>query len=104
MNEQMEQHDRMRLDNHNCPVCSYATKKDSVNQRKALQEHIRRAAAVDPLHRIWKDVYYALYFSWGGSAKPPAPCARDIVDVIKRVYGDHWGSKCELAFNSSVNV
>jgi hypothetical protein len=93
----MEQHDRMRVSTHNCPVCSYAARDDSVNKRKALQEHIRRAAAVDPLHRIWKDVYYAQHFRWGGCAKLPAPCASDIVAVIKRVYGESWGSKCELA-------
>jgi hypothetical protein len=104
MNEQTEQQDRMHLNNHNCPVCSYAAKKGSVNRRKALQEHIRRAAAVDPLHRIWKDVYYARYFHWGGCAKPTAPCASDIIDVIKRVYGDDWGRKCEQAFSSRVIV
>jgi hypothetical protein len=96
----MEQLDRMRLDTCTCPVCTYNAKKDSVNSRKALQEHIRRSAAVDPLHRIWKDVYYAQYFQWGGCVKRPAPCASDVVQVITRVYGDDWGSKFEQAFGS----
>jgi hypothetical protein len=103
----MEQHDRSRVDMFKCPVCDYGASKSSVNSRKALQEHIRRSAAIDPLHQIWKDVYYTRYFHWGGSAKEQeqrSPCASDIVKVIKRVYGDEWGSKCERAFDSTVCV
>jgi hypothetical protein len=100
----MEQHDRSRIQNYHCPVCSYGANQDSVNRRKALQEHIRRAAAIDPLHRIWKDVYYAQHFHWGGCAKQTTPGASEIVAVIKRVYGDDWGSKCEQAFSSGSGV
>jgi hypothetical protein len=104
MIKQIEQHDRVRVKNYNCPVCSYCASEYSVNKRKALQEHIRRAAAADPLHRIWKEVYYAQHFQWGGCAKQPAPCASEIVAVIKRVYGDDWGTKCEQAFSSGSGV
>jgi hypothetical protein len=104
MNERMEQLDRMNINNHKCPVCSYQAKRNSVNARKALQEHIRRAAAADPLHKIWRDVYYTRYFNWGGCVESPAPCASDIVKVIKRVYGDDWGYKCEQAFSGAVPV
>jgi hypothetical protein len=103
----MEQHDRLSVKTFMCPVCDYGASKNSVNARKALQEHIRRSAAIDPLHRIWKEVYYVQYFSWGGCAKQPqhrSPCASDIVTVIKRVYGDEWGAKCERAFGSGAGV
>jgi hypothetical protein len=100
----MEQHDRMRVSSYSCPVCTYEANKDSVNRRKALQEHIRRAAVVDPLHRIWKDVYYAQHFHWGGCADRQPPCASEIVAVIKRVYGEEWGIKCEHAFRSGPSV
>jgi hypothetical protein len=103
----MDQHDKHRVDMLTCPVCDYRASKSSVNARKALQEHIRRTAANDPLHRIWKEVYYAQYFPWGGScakAQQHAPCASDIVRVIKRVYGDQWGAKCELAFGSGAGM
>jgi hypothetical protein len=99
----MEEHDRMRVDTFKCPVCDYGASKSSVNARKALQEHIRRSAVMDPLHRIWKEVYYTQFFRWGSCAKEQQhriPCASDIVTVIKRVYGDEWGSKCERAFGS----
>jgi hypothetical protein len=53
----------MRVSSYSCPVCSHEANKDIVNRRKALQEHIRRAAVVDPLHRIWKDVYNIQHFT-----------------------------------------
>lgn len=103
----MEQHDRARVHMSKCPVCDYKASKSSVNARKALQEHIRRSAATDPLHRIWKEVYYTRYFPWGGGcakAQQHAPGASDIVEVIKRVYGDQWSAKCELAFGCGAGV
>ena len=103
----MEQHDRSRVHMATCPVCDYRASTSSVNARKALQEHIRRTAATDPLHRIWKEVYYAQHFPWGGGcakARQHVPRASDIVQVIKRVYGDQWGRKCELAFSSGAGV
>jgi hypothetical protein len=103
----MDQHDKHRLKTFTCPVCDYRASKSSVNARKALQEHIRRTAATDPLHRIWKEVFYSQCFPWGGGgarAQQHAPCASDIVEVIKRVYGNKWGHKCEIAFSSSAGV
>jgi DNA repair exonuclease SbcCD ATPase subunit len=99
MSQDMQQLDKMRVNQHKCPVCSYGVKKNSVNARKALQEHIRRAAVVDPLHGIWKDAHYSQHFCWGGCVKPSVPVASDIINAIKRVYGEDWGRKCEQAFN-----
>ena len=103
----MDQRDKHRVSMFRCPVCDYRASKSSVNARKALQEHIRRTASIDPLHRIWKEVFYAQCFPWGGGcarAQQHTPCASDIVEVIKRVYGDNWGAKCELAFSSGAGL
>eukprot|EP00953_Heterococcus_sp_UTEX-ZZ885_P002928 2109-Heterococcus_DN1.PRE.2 len=105
----MEQHDRLRVDTFKCPVCDYGASKSSVNARKALQEHIRRSAVIDPLHRIWKEAYYTQFFPWGSCAREQqqqhrSPSASDIITVIKRVYGDEWGIKCERAFGSGAGV
>ena len=105
----MDQHDKHRVNMFTCPVCDYRASKSSVNARKALQEHIRRSAATDPLHRIWKEVFYAQCFPWGrrgarAQQQQHKPCASDIVEVIKRVYGDNWGAICEIAFGSGAGV
>jgi hypothetical protein len=95
----MEQQDRECIAHHQCPVCHYGAKTSCMNARKALQEHIRRSS--DPLHRMWREVFYRKYYPHGGNMiTNREPCADDIITAIKRVYGDQWGSKCEEGFQA----
>jgi hypothetical protein len=87
--------DKAAITTHSCPVCG-KTSTGQVDQRRALQEHIKRSAATCIAHRAWREEWYSKHFIKGGDRQKQNVNAERIKDMIRKAYGEEWSNRVSI--------
>src|SRR6476646_11984890 len=87
--------DKVTISAFICPVCGKAST-GQVDKRRALQEHIRRSAAICIVHRVWREEWYSKHFMKGGDRQKQNVNAESIKAMIRKAYGEEWGSRVSI--------